>query len=645
LVLFHTAKVRRALKTPGAVGVDVLILVGMAAVIGALLMMGRQVTSEYHQTVEIKLRPYGVLFKYTTFSLLRGCMAYVLSLAFTLVYGTVAAHNKRAEKVMIPALDVLQSIPVLGFLPGLVLAMVHLFPHSEMGLEIACVVMIFTGQVWNMTFSYYGSIRGVPQPLWEAAKIYRMPRWRLFTLLELPASMIGLVWNSMMSMAGGWFFLIVNEAFTLGDKDFRLPGIGSYMNEAINQFDAGVWETWRPILAAIFAMVVMIVAVDQLFWRPIVAWSERFKLEETAETDKPQSWVLNLLTRSKLYHFGHRVLRAWRRRHETAAETALASPAPTAVPRAELALEASVPAYIGGGPAAVTNSVPPRGGGATDAGSADALSVVPLDCMRPESRGANVGVRVLSWVVVLALAYGAVWGAWQLILLLRQLPLHDPANHEDWVTVLGSLTASFARTSAAVLIGGVWTLPAGILIGLSPKWSQRLQPVVQVVASFPAPMLFPLVTIAMLAMGINFNWGCVVLMVLGAQWYILFNVIAGAMAIPGELKEVGRLFRTPRLQLWMRLYIPCVFPFLVTGLITAAGGAWNATIVSEFVQVRGEPRIAYGLGALISQATNKGNFPLLAAGICTMAVSVVVLNRLFWKRLYRAAEGRYSLQT
>ncbi len=305
-----------------------LILVGVSAVIGALLMMGRQVTSEYHQTVVINVRPYGVLFKYTTFSLLRGCMAYVLSLAFTLVYGTIAAHNKRAEKLMIPALDVLQSIPVLGFLPGLVLAMVRLFPTRELGLEIACVVMIFTGQVWNMTFSYYGSIRSVPQPLWEAAKIYRMPRWRLFTLLELPASMIGLVWNSMMSMAGGWFFLIVNEAFTLGDKDFRLPGIGSYMNEAINQFDAAVWETWKPILAAIFAMVVMIVAVDQLFWRPIVAWSERFKLEETAETDKPQSWVLNLLGTSRFYQVTHRACCKWRRRHETAAEAIVASAGP-----------------------------------------------------------------------------------------------------------------------------------------------------------------------------------------------------------------------------------------------------------------------------------------------------------------------------
>jgi len=629
MVLFQTAKVRSALKTPGAVGVDVLILVGVAAVIGALLMMGRQVTSEYHQTVVINLRPYGVLFKYTLFSLLRGCMAYVLSLAFTLVYGTIAAHNHRAEKVMIPALDVLQSIPVLGFLPGLVLAMVHLFPHSEMGLEIACVVMIFTGQVWNMTFSYYGSIRGVPQPLWEAAKIYRMPRWRLFTLLELPASMIGLVWNSMMSMAGGWFFLIVNEAFTLGDKDFRLPGIGSYMNEAINQFDAGVWETWKPILAAIFAMVVMIVAVDQLFWRPIVAWSERFKLEETAETDKPQSWVLNLLAQSSLYHLGRKASRSWRRRHETAAESMEASPA--AAPRPMRAID---PTVLGRGDGAAT---------VVDPG--DALSVIPLDRIRPESTGANVGLRLLSWVVVLALAAGAVWGAWQLFELLHQLPLRDPANHEDWVTVLGSLSASFARTSAAVLIGAVWTLPAGILIGLSPKWSQRLQPVVQVVASFPAPMLFPLVTIAMLAMNIDFNWGCVVLMVLGAQWYILFNVIAGAMAIPGELKEVGALFRTPWLRRWTRLYIPCVFPYLVTGLITAAGGAWNATIVSEFVQVRGEPRIAYGLGALISQATSKGNFPLLAAGICTMALSVVVLNRLIWKRLYRVAEARYSLQT
>jgi NitT/TauT family transport system permease protein len=388
----------------------------------------------------------------------------------------------------------------------------------------------------------------------------------------------------MMSMAGGWFFLTVNEAFTLGDKDFRLPGIGSYMAEAINQGDT------RAMVAAVAAMAVMIVAVDQVFWRPIVAWSERFKLEETAEADTPRSWFLDVLKHSRLAAWLGWLLRA---RH------------------ARL--------HIGRGTEATS---PNRGG-----------PVLPM-------RSILVALR---WALVAGGAAAVLWGVWSVSALLLRLPFRDAVTNEDWIDVALAVGATFIRTTAAVLIGGLWALPVGVMIGLSPRWSQRLQPVVQVVASFPAPMLFPLVVLLLTALHIPFTIGCVALMLLGAQWYILFNVIAGAMAIPGDLKEVGKVLGTSRWKMWTRLYLPCVFPSLVTGLVTAAGGAWNASIVSEYVQVKNNTYAAFGLGSLISLATAKGNFPLLTASVLIMAVSVVLINRLFWKRLFRLAESRFAL--
>jgi NitT/TauT family transport system permease protein len=589
LTLFEPRRVRDILKAPGSVAVDLILLAFVAALVGAMVSFSHQVSAPYRQKVDISLS-FWALPKYTFFSLARGFAAYGLSLIFTLIYGTIAAHNRRAERFMIPALDVLQSIPVLGFLPSLVLAMIAIFPTRELGLEIACVVMIFTAQVWNMTFSFYGSLRNIPHPLREVAKVNHLGWWRVFCILELPASMIGLVWNSMMSMAGGWFFLSVNEAFTLGDRDFRLPGIGSYMAEAINNDD------WKAMVAAVVAMTIMIVLVDQVFWRPIVVWSERFKVEETADVDKAQSWVLNVLRHSGVGKWiVHRISES---RKPPAAIVA---------------------------PEGVTYARPAAG------------------VRREKSDFWRIAQPFMAWLVVILLVLGILRGGYLLVRLLVQLPIHDPANHQDWTHLMLAVLASFARTTAAVLLGAVWCLPAGILIGRSPKWSQRLQPVVQVVASFPAPMLFPLVTILLITLHIHFGIGCVALMLLGAQWYILFNVIAGAMAIPSELKEVGSVYGTPALERWTRLYIPAVFPYLVTGLVTAAGGAWNATIVSEYVQVKGNTYIAFGLGSIISEATTSANYPLLAGAIVTMAVSVVVINRLMWKRLYRVAEDRYSL--
>ncbi|MGD0462345.1 MAG: ABC transporter permease subunit [Tepidisphaeraceae bacterium] len=597
LILTYTNKVREALKAPARIGVDVLVLVGIAGLIAALAMMIGQASTPMSRPVEIDLSLWA-LPKYTMLSLMRGVAAYVLSLIFTLIYGTIAAHNQKAEKVMIPALDILQSIPVLGFLPGLVLAMISLLPHERWGLELACVVMIFTAQVWNMTFSFHGSIRSIPTALREAGALQGLSGWQIFKLLEVPAAMIGLVWNSMMSMAGGWFFLTVNEAFQLTihgvNHDFRLPGIGSYMSEAISHGNL------RAEIGAVVAMTIMIIAVDQVIWRPIVVWSQRFKMEDTAASDVPHSWIVELFQRSRLLRIASRMLHGRHDDRAVSADFHLAAPAA------------------------------PHGG---------AVGGHRLQWAQ----------KIGSWLMVIALCFFAALGAFKLAMLLVHLPIHDAApevpwtERQDWLTVFIALFASFGRVTAAVVFGAAWTLPIGILIGLSPKWSNRLQPINQVLASFPAPMLFPFAFYALVHFHVSFSYGCIVMMLLGAQWYILFNVIAGATSIPAELKEAGILYHMSRRQRWKQLYLPSVFPYLITGLITAAGGAWNATIVAEALTVKDQTYYAFGLGSIISKASGEEKYSLLAAAVVVMSLFVVLLNRVIWKRLYGLAESRYSL--
>jgi NitT/TauT family transport system permease protein len=341
-------------------------------------------------------------------------------------------------------------------------------------------------------------------------------------------------------------------------------------------------------------MVLMIVFVDQVVWRPLVAWSQRFKVEDLAASAEPKSWVLSLIRRSAPLRECARVLDSSRR---SLVMAGFESPA-------------------------------------------EGQNVFSAADRRTILAALRTGLRFL---LLGGLAAVVAWGGWSLVRLLGDLPLIDSSGHDDWRTVLEALGASFLRTTTAVLLGAAWTLPAGVLIGLSPRWSARLQPIIQVMASFPAPMLFPLVTILLARLRVDFNAGCTALMLLGTQWYILFNVIAGASSIPADLQEVASIFRWTAFQKWTRLYIPCVFPYLVTGLITAAGGAWNATIVAEYVVMKGQTYSAFGLGSIINHATADGNFPLLAASVVTMAVAVVLLNRSFWRQLYRVAEQRFSL--
>jgi NitT/TauT family transport system permease protein len=386
---------------------------------------------------------------------------------------------------------------------------------------------------------------------------------------------LGLVWNSMLSMAGGWFFLMINEAFRLGDRDFRLPGIGSYMSVAVDQ------GRTDAMLYAIAAMTLMIVAIDQVLWRPVVVWAQKFRVEEGGNQERMTSWFLTLLRRSRLVAA---LQRLWRRAW-TARQRPLVS----------------------------------RPGAGMTSGAV---------------------TRPAAWVGVLLLALllaALVLGAWKLAHVLQGVPM------VEWATLGGAAGWTLGRVLLATALGTLWALPAGIAIGLSPRLSRVLQPVIQIVASFPAPMLFPIVIAVLAAAGVSLGWGSIVLMLLGTQWYILFNVIAGAMAIPADLQEAARSYR---LQGWRRfraLYLPAVFPYLVTGWVTAAGGAWNASIVAEFVTFKGQTLQAHGLGAQISAAAAAADFPRLAASILVMSVIVVAFNRTVWRRCFEFAERRFSL--
>jgi NitT/TauT family transport system permease protein len=568
--------------------VDLLIALALIALITLIVIAASRWTAPLtsHVVIDLSTRSLPV---YAGYSLLRMLLGYLLSLIFTLVYGHVAATSKRASLVMVPLLDILQSIPILSFLPAVVLALVAAFPHSNVGLELASVILIFTSQAWNMTFSFYHAARTLPEDLKEVALIARLRPWQRFVQLEVPASMIGLIWNSMMSWAGGWFFLMASEQFTLGDKSFQLPGLGSYLQLAANKGDT------LALLSGLAVLIVLIILLDFFFWRPLVAWADKFKLEMNSEGDAPTSPVLDMLRRSALIG----------------------------------GLNKRVFGPIGRFLAFVLNRLQPL--------PSDA--VVPEKLQSSSSSGVtSVTIRRMIGIVCGALAAVFVlYGVWQMILLLIHVQV------ADWGRLILAALATWLRTVAALLIGVAWTVPAGVAIGLSPRWSRRLQPVVQVIASVPATALFPVLLLALVDLPGGLSLAAIVLMLLGTQWYILFNVIAGAMAIPGDLKEATTIYHVTRWRRWRTLILPAIFPYLVTGLLTASGGAWNASIVSEYVQFNHKVVGTFGLGAEIAAAGAAGRFDLLLAGTLLMAVVVVLINRVLWKRLYALAERRYTL--
>jgi NitT/TauT family transport system permease protein len=551
--------------------VDALIAFSGCALLYELVQFSREWTGIARPAVTISLSPWA-LPQYTFFSLSRGLAAYTLSLAFTLVYAFWAAKDSRAERILIPLLDILQSIPVLGFMPSLVLALVALFPRTNTGLELAAVLMIFTGQAWNMTFSLYHSFKSVPPEMQETATLYRFGWWERLRRVELPFGMTALAWNSMMSMAGGWFFLMINESFVLGRHDFRLPGLGSYMKVAVERGNV------PAMVSAVVAMVLMIVFLDQILWRPVVVWAQRFRVEESASAEIQKSWFLNFLRRSQL----RRRIKLWRARRKRHEPATARPPRPTA--------EASTP--FG------------------------------------------------SWIAtasLLALLALLVTGSWRLFHFLGRVPF------ATWSRLLQAGLLTLSRVLLATAIGTLWAVPAGLAIGLSPRLSRALQPVVQVVASFPAPMLFPAAIALLRFFHVGLGWGSIVLMLLGTQWYILFNVVAGASSVPSDLRESARSFQLTRWQRLTGLYLPATFPYLVTGWVTAAGGAWNASIVSEYVSYKGKVLTTFGLGAAVSRSAESADFHALAAAVLLMSLLVVAFNRWVWRPCYELATTRYSL--
>ncbi|MGA8104855.1 MAG: ABC transporter permease subunit [Candidatus Acidiferrales bacterium] len=542
----------------------------------ALLSLTHHWMSPVTERAEISLSPW-VLPKYAMFSVLRISIAYLFSLAFTFVYGYVAAYNARAERYMLPLLDTLQSIPVLSFLPPVMVAMVALFPSRQLGIELGSILLIFTGQVWNMTFSFYSSLKSIPREMQEAAEVYRWSWWQRFIQMELPYSAIGLVWNSMMSVAGGWFFLMACEMFVLGDRDLRLPGLGSYLQTASNHGDT------RAILCGLAMMIGVIVLMDQLIWRPIIAWAEKFKFEQVEATDLPRSPVLDFLRRSRIV--------PW-------AAGLTVRPA-----REKLTLHFAKKHLHESGPTA------------------------PSAAKTWAGRGA-----------LAALLAGLSFAFVKMLALLLQLTAPELRS------IFIGAGATFLRVELTLLLAGLWTVPVGIFIGLRPRLSAIAQPIAQVAASVPATALFPIILLVLIRVGGGLGIGSIVLLLLGTQWYLLFNVIAGAISIPSDLKEVVSIFRFRIWNRWRELFLPAIFPYLITGFVTASGGAWNASIVAEYFHFRGQTFSTTGLGAVISAATDSGNFQVLLGATIVMAAIVVTINRLFWRRLYTLAATRFKLE-
>ena len=517
---------------------------------------------------------------YAFYSLVRIVIAYILSLLFALAYGYIAARSRRAEIVLVPLLDILQSIPVLSFLPGVMLAMVALFPRHQIGVELGSILLIFTGQVWNIAFSFYSSLKTQPRELREAAIIYRFSSWQKFMQLDLPFSTIGLVWNSMMSVSGGWFFLMACEMFVLGDRDFRLAGLGSFLETAASR------GNMRALLWGVATMIAVIVMLDQLVWRPVILWADKFKFEQVESAKTATFSIISLLGRASL------VIRGYRRLIKPVVNW--------------LTLTFAV-----GARAAQSISVPKQ-----------------------------VRHRKWMWPVVLLLALMVTGVA--TVQVAREL---SHLHREDYWQLLKSAGLTFVRVNAALIIGAAWTIPVGVAIGSSPRLARFAQPLVQVVASIPATALFPVILLLLINLRGGLEIAAMALMLLGTQWYILFNVVAGAMAIPTDLKEAARVYRFSRFERWRRLILPAIFPYLVTGMLTASGGAWNASIVAEYFHFQGQVLSTSGLGSTISRASDSGRFDVLLAATLVMATVVVLCNRLLWRRLYRLASSRFNLQT
>ncbi|MGB8364975.1 MAG: ABC transporter permease [Rhizomicrobium sp.] len=508
---------------------------------------------------------------------LRMLAALVASLVFTFLYGTLAAKSRRAELVLIPLLDILQSVPVLGYISFTIVFFMSLFPGRVAGAEAAAVFAIFTSQAWNMTFSFYQSLRTVPRDLEEATNSFHFSSWLRFWRLEVPFAMPGLVWNMMMSMSGGWFFVVASEAITVGDKTIVLPGIGSYLAEAIAQ------ENMAAIGWVILAMTIVIMLYDQLMFRPLVAWADKFRFEQTGAQTTPESWFLQLLHRT-------RMIRAIGAPTGRLFHTLLRMKLPVRAPK-------------------------------------------PID--PDERRPASRALDLLWYALVFALAAYAVW---------RVISFVGTEVHwSDVATVFTLGLYTLTRVVVLIVIASLIWVPLGVMIGLRPALAEKIQPLAQFLAAFPANLLFPVFVVTIVYFHANPDIWLSPLIILGTQWYILFNVIAGTTAYPSDFREAADNFHIRGVQWWRQVMLPGIFPYFVTGAVTAAGGAWNASIVAEVVKWGHVTLTAHGLGAYIAQMTASGDYPRIVLGIAVMSLFVTLFNRLLWRPLYRYAENRLRL--
>jgi len=515
---------------------------------------------------------------YALLSVGRMAAAYFLSLVFSLFYGYAAGRNRTARIVLMPLLDVLQSVPILSFLPVVLLSLSAVLPQ-KVATELAAIVLIFTSQAWNMTFSFYQSMTTIPNELREAAAVFRFNPWLRFKTVDLPFAAIGLLWNSMMSWAGGWFFLMAAEIFKVGSRDFRLPGLGSYLQSAANEGNISA------ILWGLATLVAVIVLLDQFVWRPLITWTDKFKIEMLEGDQPPTSWFLDLISRAWLVEqFGIRVWQPF-----------------------------------------------------TEWVDAKFQCRMAHRVMSPEDAHINDRPSRFTLAILIFCALLGTYGAYRTARLMTTLPL------TAWVLLTKGIAATFLRVTVSLMITLLWTVPVGVLIGTNRRLSTILQPIVQVIASIPATALFPVLLLMLLQLPGGLNIAAVMLMLMGTQWYMLFNVIAGAAAIPVDLKYTTDLLRLSTFDRWRTLILPALFPYIITGAITASGGAWNASIIAEHVEFGGQAYDTVGVGALIAQATARAEYPMLLAATLALVFTVVFINRTFWRRLYRVAEKRYRM--
>src|SRR5215831_9133024 len=511
--------------------------------------------------------------EYALRTTLRMFAAILASLVFTFVVGTLAAKSRKAELVIVPALDILQSVPVLGFLTFTVVFFMRLFPGSQLGAECAAIFAIFTAQAWNMAFSFYQSLRTVPSDLDEVSRHFRLSAWLRFWRLEVPFAAPGLIWNTMMSMSGGWFFVVASEAITVGDTSVRLPGIGAWLSMAIDERDIAA------VGLAVAVMAAVILAYDQLLFRPIVAWADKFRSEQTAAQQRPRSWVFDLVRRGRVVKklFAHIAVSAVR------------------------------------------------------------LPVIPLPASTSKwTRWWHGRAGDTVWLVIVLAVTG--FPLWLVVDYLRA-----NLGMNDVVGAFGLGFITLARVVILIALASLIWVPVGVWIGLRPSVAERAQPIAQFLAAFPANVLFPVVVLVIVSLRLNPNIWLSPLMILGTQWYILFNVIAGASAFPTDLREAASLFRLHSWQWWRKAILPGIFPYYLTGALTASGGSWNASIVAEIASW-GDTRLeAAGLGAFVAKATDAGDYPRVVLGIAVMSIFVVSINRLLWRPLYQLAERRFRL--